>query len=54
MVNGSISETFNITTGVLQGDVLAPFFFITLIDYLLKNATADNNSGVVTHSWASR
>ena len=53
-VNGNISETFDVTTGVLQGDVLAPFLFIILVDYLLKKATADGDSGVITHPRASR
>ena len=30
-VEGEVSEPFNITTGVLQGDVLAPFLFILLL-----------------------
>ncbi len=45
MVDGNISETFNVTTGVLQGDVLAPFLFIVLLEYLMKKNT---NSVVVT------
>ena len=31
MVDGSISKPFIVTTGVLQGDVLAPFLFIILV-----------------------
>ena len=54
MVDGNISEPFNVTTGVLQGDVLAPFLFIIMIDYLLQNATRDNDSGVLTHPRRSR
>ena len=34
MVDGIISESFDVTTGVLQGDVLAPFLFIILVDHL--------------------
>ena len=33
---------FKITTGVLQGDTLAPFLFIICLDYILK-ASLDNN-----------
>ena len=29
---------FEITTGVLQGDTLAPFLFIICLDYILKNS----------------
>ena len=54
MVDGNISEPFQVTTGVLQGDVLAPFLFIVLIDYMLQKATEDSDSGVVTHPRQSR
>ena len=49
MVDGNISTPFEVSTGVLQGDVLAPFLFIILVDFLMKKATADHDSGVVTH-----
>ena len=53
MVDGGISEPFDVTTGVLQGDVLAPFFFIILVDYLLDKASGPD-SGVVTCPRQSR
>ena len=34
MAHGN-TEFFSTTSGVLQGDTLAPFFFITLLDYIL-------------------
>ena len=49
MVDGGLSDPFDVTTGVLQGDVLAPFLFVVLVDYLLKKATSQLDSGVVTH-----
>ena len=49
MVDGTISDSFQVTTGVLQGDFLAPFMFITVIDYLMKKATENTEYGVVTH-----
>ena len=54
MVDGNLSEPFDVTTGVLQGDVLAPFLFVVLFDYLLKKATPQLDSGVVTHPRPSR
>ena len=54
MADGSISAPFHVTTGVLRVDVLAPFLFITLIDYLMKKATQNIESGVVTHPRRSR
>ena len=53
MVDGGISEPFDVTTGVLQGDVLAPFLFIILVDYLLDKASGPD-SGVVTFPRQSR
>ena len=32
------TETFNINVGVLQGDTLAPFLFIIVVDYILRQA----------------
>jgi hypothetical protein len=41
LVNGKSSDPFNITTGVLQGDVLAPFLFVIVIDYVMSNSESD-------------
>ena len=54
MVDRGLSDPFDVTTGVLQGDVLAPFLFVVLVDYLLKKATSQLDSGVVTHPRRSR
>ena len=32
------TEMFDITTGVLQGDTLAPFLFIILLDYAMRKS----------------
>ena len=44
MVSSPDGDTpyFEITTGVLQGDTLAPFLFIIYLDYILKTSL-DNN-----------
>ena len=46
-VESEFSEAFKITTGLLQGDVLAPFFFIIEINYVSKQSEED--FGSVTH-----
>ena len=46
-VGGQLSAPFAVTTGVLQGDVLAPFLFVIVIDYITKRAAEDH--GFVTH-----
>ena len=40
------SEMFSTTSGVLQGDSLAPFLFITLLDYVLCETLLDNIDGL--------
>ena len=51
-VDGLLTEEFEVTTGVLQGDVLAPFLFIIIIDFLMRNA--EEGHGFVTHPRRSR
>ena len=46
-VDGKLSEEFKTNTGVLQGDVLAPFLFIIVIDYVMRNS--EDSFGFVTH-----
>ena len=46
-MDGSISEPFDVTTGVLQGNASAPLLFIILVDYLMGKAFGPD-SGVVT------
>ena len=50
-VAGQTSESFNITTGVLQGDLLAPFLFIIVMDYVSKSSAGE--FGYMTHKGAS-
>lgn len=50
-VGGHESKTFDVTTGVLQGDVLAPFLFIIVIDYISKKSAMD--FGLQIHQGAS-
>ena len=38
MVRSPDTAFFEITTGVLQGDTLAPFLFILCLDYILKTS----------------
>ena len=47
LVDGKTSAEFKTTTGVLQGDVLAPFLFIIVIDYVMRNS--EGSYGFVTH-----
>lgn len=40
------TELFDITAGVLQGDTLAPFIFVIVLDYALRQAMGDNEDGL--------
>ena len=53
-VGVNLFNPFGITTGVLQGEVLTPFLFIMLIDYVMKKATEDTESSIVTHPRQSK
>lgn len=51
-VEGEVSEAFRVSTGVLQGDVLAPFLFIIVIDYVSNLSVGD--FGYLTHKGSKR
>lgn len=38
LMDGQLTEEFNVATGILQYDKLAPFLFIIVIDYIMNNA----------------
>ncbi|CAF1118890.1 unnamed protein product [Didymodactylos carnosus] len=42
LVDGRLTKEFRISLGVLQGDVLAPFLFIIVIDYIMRRCEMDN------------
>ncbi|CAF0980581.1 unnamed protein product [Brachionus calyciflorus] len=46
-VDGVCSEDFKISSGVLQGDVLAPSLFIIVLDYVMRKSERD--FGFITH-----
>ena len=38
-----LTETFDTTSGVLQGDTLSPHLFILLVDYILRQSLVDED-----------
>ena len=42
IVDGMLSDLFDVITGVLQGDVLAPFIFIVIMDWILRQSNIDD------------
>ncbi len=53
LVDGEITNFFDVITGVLQGDVLTPFLFIVVIDWVLRNSDIDQ-LGFITKPRRSR
>ena len=41
----SLSESFDLGVGVLQGDTLAPYLFIIVLDWVLRNVLPDESLG---------
>jgi hypothetical protein len=50
--NGEVSKPFDVTTGAIQGDVLAPFLFIIVIDYVSRLSAGE--FGYLTHKTGGR
>lgn len=46
-IDRDLTDTFSITSGILQGDALSPFLFIIIIDYIFKNIHS-KNYGITT------
>ncbi|CAF1477548.1 unnamed protein product, partial [Rotaria sp. Silwood1] len=53
LVDGQLTEEFDVTTGVLQGDTLAPFLFIIVIDYVMKNAETQHTNEQGEHGFVT-
>jgi len=48
-------KEFDVSTGVLQGDVLAPFLFIGILDYVMYQSSNNNqNDGLLTRPKRSK
>ena len=43
--DGDISEFLDLGVGVLQGDTLAPYLFVLVIDWIMRNAVPDASLG---------
>jgi hypothetical protein len=41
LVGGKLFRHFDIWSGVLQGDVLAPYLFIIVVDYVMSRSEGD-------------
>ena len=44
--NGKLTEPFNVQTGVRQGCLLSPVIFLMVVDWVMKQSTADRRTGI--------
>ena len=47
MVDGSLSDSFEVKSGVMQGGILSPLLFIMIIDYVMKRVVRETDEGIV-------
>ena len=48
--DGILSSDININVGVLQGDTLAPYLFIIVLDYVLRKSFTEEDGYLISHS----
>ena len=46
MVDGCLTDPFEVKSGVLQGGILSPLLFVLVIDYIMKKVKADTGAGI--------
>ena len=46
MVDDSLTDEFEVKTGVLQGGILSPLLFILVIDYVMNKVMQGMNNGI--------
>ena len=44
--SGTISDSFQVKTGVRQGCVMSPFLFLLAVDWIMKETTANKRNGI--------
>ena len=47
MVDGSLSDPFEVKSGVLQGGILSPLLFVLVIDYIMKKVKGETDAGIL-------
>ena len=46
IINDSVTEAFDVNTGIFQGDTLAPYLFFVTIDYCMRTSIADDEEDI--------
>ena len=47
MVDGCLTDPFEVKSGVLQGGILSPLLFVLVIDYVMKKIKAETDAGIL-------
>ena len=46
ILNQKLAEPFKIETGVRQGCMLSPMIFLPVVDWIMRETTKNNNTGI--------
>ena len=46
MVDGCLTDPFEVKSGVLQGGILSPLLFVLVINYIMKKVKAETGAGI--------
>ena len=47
MVDGCLTDPFEVKSGVLQGGILSPLLFVLVVDYVMKKVKAETDAGII-------
>ena len=45
IVDGCLSDPFEVKSGVMQGAILSPLLFVLVMDYIMKKVKIENEAG---------
>ena len=46
MVDGYLTDPYEVKSGVLQGGILSPLLFVLVIDFIMKKVKAETDAGI--------
>ena len=47
MVDGCLSDSFEVKSGVIQGGILSPLLFVLVMDFVMRKVKAETEAGII-------